>query len=68
MTIQFPRKGVAAGRLLKSGSSLVRRVVQAQDVRPSSAYARGSERSIMSSYRALASRPRTLPSCAARKH
>src|ERR1700736_984015 len=31
MTIQFPRKGVAAGRLLKSGSSLVRRVVQAQD-------------------------------------
>jgi hypothetical protein len=31
MTIQFPRKGVAASRLLKSGSSLVRRVVQAQD-------------------------------------
>jgi hypothetical protein len=31
MTIQFPRKGVAAGRLLKSGSSLVRRVVQVQD-------------------------------------
>jgi hypothetical protein len=31
MTIQFPRKGVAESRLLKSGSSLVRRVVQAQD-------------------------------------
>jgi hypothetical protein len=41
MTIQFPRKDVAASRfaspqglwdlLLKSGSSLVRRVVQAQD-------------------------------------
>jgi hypothetical protein len=31
MTIQFPRKGVAASRSLKSGSSLVRRVVQAQD-------------------------------------
>jgi hypothetical protein len=31
MTIQFPRKGVATSRLLKSGSSLVRRVVQAQD-------------------------------------
>jgi hypothetical protein len=31
MTIQFPRKSVAAGRLLKSGSSLVRRVVQARD-------------------------------------
>jgi hypothetical protein len=31
MTIQFPRKDVAASRLVKSGSSLVRRVVQAQD-------------------------------------
>jgi uncharacterized protein YjiS (DUF1127 family) len=31
MTIQFPRKGVAESRLLTSGSSLVRRVVQAQD-------------------------------------
>ena len=31
MTIQFPRKGVAESRLLKSGSSLVRRVVQARD-------------------------------------
>ena len=31
MTIQFPRKGVAESRLLTSGSSLVRRVVQAHD-------------------------------------